>query len=78
MIIGPFWSAVDVKRLRVDVAGNRAIEVQVACDVRGRRQREARVNINAVSRRIVVFLRDVNLSVSLDATQHGKPENRND
>ena len=71
------WAALDVKGLGVNIAGDRAVEVQVARQVRCRGRRKLSVNVNAVSGRIVVFLRDVDLRVSLDATQHGKAENRN-
>jgi len=45
--------------------------------VRRRRRRKAGINVNAITQRIVVFLRDVDLRVSLNAAQHGKAENRN-
>ena len=73
----PIRAALDVKWLGVNIAGDRAVKVQVTRQVccRGRRKRS--VNVNAVPGRIVVFLCDVDLRVSLDATQHGKAENRN-
>ena len=61
MIIRPIRAALDVKGLGVNIAGDRAVEVQVSRQVRCRGRRERRVNVNAVPGRIVVFLCDVNL-----------------
>ena len=60
----PVRPALDVKWLGVNVAGDGAVEVQVARQVRCGGKRERSVNVNAVPGRIVVFLRDVNLRVA--------------
>ena len=55
-------------------ARDRAVEGQAARQVRCRRRRKLGINVNAITQRIVVFLRDVDLRVSLNAAQHGKAE----
>ncbi len=57
----PVWAALDVKRLRVNVARDRAIEVEITREIRGRGGRKCRVNVNAVAGRIVMLLRDIDL-----------------
>src|SRR5947207_5081910 len=54
-------SALDVKRLGLNVAYNCAIKVQITQEVSGGRGREGRIDVNAVPGRIVVLLRDVDL-----------------
>src|SRR5438067_12548004 len=54
-------SALNVKRLGVNVAHNCAVKVQVTQEVSGGRGRKGRVDVNAVAGRIVVLLRDVDL-----------------
>ncbi len=54
-------AALDVKRLSVNVAGDRAIEVEIACQVGRGRRRKRRIDVNAVAGRIVVLLGDVDL-----------------
>ena len=73
----PIRSAFDVKGLGVNIAGDRAVEVQVTRQVCCRGRRERSVNVNAVAGRVVVFLRDVDLRVCLEPTQHGDAEHRN-
>src|SRR5262245_35091768 len=57
----PARTAFDVQWLSVNVAGDRAIEVEIAPQVRGGRRRKCRINVNAVAGRIVMLLRDVHL-----------------
>src|SRR4029077_18149612 len=54
-------SALNVKRLGVNVAYNCAVKVQVTQEVSGGRGRKGRIDVNAVAGRIVVLLRDVDL-----------------
>src|SRR5213075_1254491 len=56
-------AAFDVKGLGVDVAGDRAIKVQVACEVSGGRWRERCIDVKAVAGNIVMLLGDVDLRV---------------
>ena len=58
----------------VNIAGDRAVEVQIASQVCYGGKRKRSVNVNAVPGRIVVFLRDVYLRVCLDSTRHSNPE----
>ena len=51
----------DVKWLDVNVAENRTIEVQVPSQTSSISKCKAAINVNTISRRIVVFLRDVNV-----------------
>src|SRR5437588_2826071 len=57
----PIRSALDVKRLGINVAYDCAVKVQVTHEVSGGRGREGRIDVNAVPGRIVVLLRDVDL-----------------
>ena len=69
------WAALDVKWLRVNFADDRAIKVQVAHQVGGGRRREGRIDVNAIARRIVVLLRDVDLRIG---RQSGSAANSNE
>jgi len=62
-------TALDVKRLGVHVAGNRAVKAQITRQVRGRRERKRRVDVTAVAGSVVVLLRDVNLNLAFGAAQ---------
>jgi hypothetical protein len=55
------WTALDVQRLGMNIAHNRAIKVQVAGEVGRVARREGRIDVQAISGKIVVFLGDVNL-----------------
>src|SRR4030095_12941409 len=55
------WAVLDVKRLRVDGAFDCAVKVQVARQIRGGPQSEGRVNVETVSRIVVMKLRHVHL-----------------
>ena len=55
------WAALDVKWLGVNVADNGTIEVQVPSQTSSISKCKATINVNTISRRIVVFLRDVNV-----------------
>ena len=57
------WTALDVKRLRVNVAYDRAVKVQVARQIRRSRLREGRIDIKAITRTMVVILGNVDLRV---------------
>src|SRR5437016_13552167 len=57
------WTALDVKRLRVNVAYDRAVKVQVARKVSGSRLRKGRIDVKAVARTMVVILGNVDLPV---------------
>ena len=57
----PARAAFDIKWLSVNIAGNRAIEVEVAREVWSRGKVKRRIDVNAVPRRIVMLLRDVYL-----------------
>ena len=59
------WAAVDVKRLRVNVAHDCAVEIQVACQIRCGVEREGGINIETVPRIVIVELGNVDLSASL-------------
>ena len=54
-------SALDVKRLGVNVAYNCAVKIQITRQVSGRRRSKARIDVKAVPGRIVVLLHDVDL-----------------
>ena len=56
-------TALDVKRLRVNVAYDRTVEIQVARQVGGSRLREGRIDIKAISRNVVVILANVDLRI---------------
>src|SRR5262249_3863033 len=56
-------AVVKVKRLRVNVAYDRTVEVQVARQVRRSRLRESRIDIKAIKRTMVVILGNVDLRV---------------
>src|SRR5262245_6602569 len=64
----PVWASFDVKRLRINIAGDRAVEIQVARQVRCRGRRKWRVNVNAGWGCTVVPLRDVHLRLCMDRT----------
>ena len=59
------WTVVDVKRLRVNVAHDCAVEIQVACQIRCGVEREGGINIETVPRIVIVELGNVDLSASL-------------
>ena len=62
-------TALDVKRLGVHVAGNRAVKAQITRQVRGRRGRKRRVDVNTVAGSVVVLLRDIDLNLAFGAAQ---------
>ena len=70
----PIRAALDVKRLGVNVAGDRAIEVEIARQIRGGRRRKCRIDVNAVAGRIVVLLRDVDLRIGRQSAQCSKQQ----
>ena len=57
------WTALDVKRLRINVAYDRTVKIHVARQVRRSRLREGRIDIKAITRTIVVILGNVDLRV---------------
>ena len=64
-------TALDVKRLRVNGAYDRTVEIQVARQVGGSGLREGRIDIKAISRNIVVILANVDLRMRGDnSPQH--------
>ena len=54
-------AALDVKRLRVNIAHDRPVEIRVADQIGGVARRERWIDIVAVPRSIIIFLRDVDL-----------------
>jgi hypothetical protein len=52
-------TTLDVKRLGINVADDRAVKAQVACQIGGRSRRESGIDIKTVARRIVMMLSDV-------------------
>ena len=57
----PVRPALDVKRLRMNVAHDRAIKVQIADQIGRIARRKCGIDIKTVPGRIIVFLRDVDL-----------------
>ena len=58
---GTAGAVLDVQRLCVDAAQNRAVEVQIPPQIRGGRSRKSRIDVKPVARYMVVLLRDVHL-----------------
>src|SRR5206468_809555 len=56
-------AGIDVKRLRIDVADDRAVKVEVPRQIGRGAQRESGVNIKTVPRSVIVKLRYVHLRV---------------
>ena len=71
----PTGTALDVERLRVNIAGNRAIKVEVARQASGSGRRKGRVDVQPVAGKIVVLLDHVDLRVdSRNHTPHDAGE----
>ena len=70
----PVRTALDVKRLRVNVARDRAIEVQVARQIGRVARRKCGIDVNAVAGRIVVLLRDVDLRIGRQSGSAAKQQ----
>ena len=68
-------AALDVEWLRVNVARDRPIEVQVADQIGRIARRECGIDIKTIPRGIIVFLRDVELRVG---SQNGSAANSNE
>src|SRR5207253_3618595 len=68
-------TVLDIKRLRIDVADNRAVKVQVAREIGRGALCESRVNVKTVSRRVIVKLGHVHLRVY---RENGAPETDKD
>ena len=66
-------AALDVKRLRMNVADDGPIEVQIANQIGRVARRERGIDIKTIPRRIIVFLRDVDLRIG---SQNGSAANR--
>src|SRR4026208_1310212 len=60
---GPTGTALDVERLRVNIAGNRAIKVEVARQTSGSGRRKGRIDVPPITGKIVVLLDHVHLRV---------------
>ena len=56
-------TVLDVKRLRINVAGNCAVKVQVARQISGGGWREGRINVKPITRIMIVKLGDVHLCI---------------
>jgi hypothetical protein len=56
-------AALDVQRLCVNIARNRAIEVQVASHTCRGRRCECRIDVKAIARKIILLLSNIDLSV---------------
>ena len=54
-------AVLDVQRLCVDAAGNRAVEVQIPPQIGRGRSRKSRIDVKPVPRYVVVLLRNVHL-----------------
>ena len=63
----PIRTALDVKRLRMNGADDRAIKVQIADQIGRVARRESGIDVKTVARRIVVLLRDVDLRIACKA-----------
>ena len=73
------WAAFDVKRLRINVARNRAVKVQVARQIGGRARRECGINVKTVPRIVIMKLRNVHLCVCCEnCAQNGNARFSND
>ena len=72
-------TALDIKRLGVNIAHDCAVKVQVARDASSGRWRECRIDIKTVAGKIVVFLNHVDLGVCWKnhAPQTGNDEQGN-
>ena len=71
----PTGTALDVERLRVNIAGNRAIKVEVPRQASGSGRRKGRVNVQPIAGKIVVLLGHVDLRVdSRNHTPHDAGE----
>ena len=69
------WTVVDVKRLRIDVADDRAVKVEVPRQMGRCAQRESGINVKTVPRIMIVKLRNVHLPVRRN---NCAPETNND
>jgi len=71
----PTGTALDIERLRVNVAGNRAIKVEIARQASGSDRRKGRVDVQPVAGKIIVLLDHIDLSVdSRNRTPHDAGE----
>ena len=71
----PTGTALDVERLRVNIAGNRAIKVEVTRQASGSGRRKGRVDVQPVAGKIVVLLDHIDLRVdSRNHTPHDADE----
>ena len=57
------WAVIQVERLRKNVADNRTVKIQVACQISCSTQRERGINVKTVPRIVVVKLGHVYLCV---------------
>jgi len=74
---GTAGAVLDVKRLCVDAAQNRAVEVQIPPQIRGGGPGESRIDVKPVARYVVVLLGDVYLRLRWndDRPSGDHPEN---
>ena len=61
---GTAGAVLDIQRLCVHTAQNRAVEVQIPPQIRGGRSRESRIDVKPVARQMVVLLCDVHLRLT--------------
>src|SRR4029450_1951668 len=73
------WAILDVERLRIDVADNCAVKIQVAYQIGSGTRRESRVNVETVAGIMIVKLRNVHLCVRRkNCAQNSKAGSTND
>src|SRR5207248_11715281 len=56
-------ASLEVQRLCVNVADDGPVEVEIADQIGRVNQRKRRIDIEAIARKIIVFLRDVDLQI---------------
>jgi len=80
IIIAPAaWAILDVERLRMDVADNCAVKIQIAYQIGSGTRRESRVNVETVAGIMIVKLRNVHLCVRRkNCAQNSKAASSND
>jgi hypothetical protein len=76
----PIWPTFDIERLGVNVAGNRAIEVQVTRQAGSGRRRKRCIDVNAITGEIIMLLNHVDLCVRTrnESTQREKQNCENE
>src|SRR4030081_2599126 len=73
----PVWAALDVKRLRIYMPRDCSVEIQIASQVGCVRWRERRIDVKAITRKMVVLLSDVDLRAGWKDPQGGDEQGEN-